>query len=446
MNGQMKNIIIGIFVIVTSMIIIWALLYLRPSIGDSGTTLYVRFSDIDKISVDSRVTFAGRHVGEVKAIRQLEDSRNPDQVAHGKVYAYELTLVLDSSVQVYDNDEIAIRTSGLLGEKSIAIIPRPFPPDHTPLLMNEKIMFAKGGGSVEEALDELRSFTQKARSAMDQIVALINVNGEELTLAIESMHLSAEHLQGILGNARDTKLIGTLQETSARVYDVMNETNKHLQLLEHNGFPAKLAELTSNLASISTAINSPDSLRTIVTNLNTLSENLAVLSDRIDNSWDNVDSSLKDFDSITSQARGIINDTRSGKNSLGKLLGNDDLYVHFLTTFNKVETLLNDVNHYGLLFHLDKGWQRQRTKRINILRNLSTPDQFQDYFEEEIDQVTTSLSRISELLIKTRNMENVDAKQYDTFITLYSNLLYKINDLGNSLKAYNVQVLEKQTQ
>jgi len=56
----------------------------------------------------------------------------------------------------------------------------------------------------------------------------------------------------------------------------------------------------------------------------------------------------------------ITEDIREGKGTLGQLISKDDFYLHLNAILSKVDTTLNDINHYGLLFHLNKGWQRER--------------------------------------------------------------------------------------
>jgi phospholipid/cholesterol/gamma-HCH transport system substrate-binding protein len=63
MPDQAKNILIGIFVIVACAIIVFVLMFLHPSVGDESRLLRVRFANIDKITLGTRVNFAGKPVG-----------------------------------------------------------------------------------------------------------------------------------------------------------------------------------------------------------------------------------------------------------------------------------------------------------------------------------------------------------------------------------------------
>ncbi|MDP1880257.1 MAG: MlaD family protein, partial [Parachlamydiaceae bacterium] len=75
MGAAIKNILIGVFVILAVCVIVFMLLFLHPSVGDNAKTLRVRFADIDKVNIGTRVTYAGRPVGEVVSITELPDAR-----------------------------------------------------------------------------------------------------------------------------------------------------------------------------------------------------------------------------------------------------------------------------------------------------------------------------------------------------------------------------------
>ena len=101
MGDQFKNIMIGIFVFAALAIVIFIMLFLHPNIGNEGKTLRVRFSDIDKITTGTRVTFAGKPVGEVLKIEEIDAGERIDH--NGVIYVYELLLAIDTGVEVYLN-------------------------------------------------------------------------------------------------------------------------------------------------------------------------------------------------------------------------------------------------------------------------------------------------------------------------------------------------------
>lgn len=116
MGGSIKNVMVAFLVLAASLIATFLILFLHPILGNEQRVLTVRFNNIDKILVGSRVTFAGKPVGEVYSITDLTEVVK-EKISHdGIIYPYELVLKVDSSVNVFNIDDIAIVTSGLLGK------------------------------------------------------------------------------------------------------------------------------------------------------------------------------------------------------------------------------------------------------------------------------------------------------------------------------------------
>lgn len=167
MPVAMKNALIGIFVIIAGAIIIFMIMFIHPSVGDNAKTLRVRFTNVDKINVGTRVTYAGHPVGEVKELFELPDARTNRVARNGEVYVYELVLKVDSGVNVYNTDDISSRTSGLLGEKSVEITPRPLKPGHHLILVNDEILYAMPQTTLEETLKQFGDLSTKVGSVLD---------------------------------------------------------------------------------------------------------------------------------------------------------------------------------------------------------------------------------------------------------------------------------------
>lgn len=121
----------------------------------------------------------------------------------------------------------------------------------------------------------------------------------------------------------------------------------------------------------------------------------------------------------------------------------DDLYLQFVSIINKVETLADDINHYGVLFNLDKDWQKLRARRANLLMTLSTPQQFRNFFNDEIDRITTSLSRVSRVMEETECIDPCGQLGEDrNFLKVFAELLRRVNVLEKNLENYNQQLME----
>ena len=157
MGEQTKSMLIGIFVLTAIALLVSFVLFLKPTVGNSEKTLYVRFANINKITLGTRVTFAGKPIGEVVAIDEIYNARKQPSDETGEIYFYQLTLKIDSSVTVYNTDEIALQTSGLLGEKSVAIIPKVPPPGVIPQPISNQPVYATSVDPIENAFEELSS-------------------------------------------------------------------------------------------------------------------------------------------------------------------------------------------------------------------------------------------------------------------------------------------------
>jgi len=385
------------FVLVAFAIIIFMLMFLHPSVGDEGKRLRVRFSDIDKISIGTRVSFGGKPVGEVANIHELQEAIEERIGRDGHVYIYELELLVDSAVNVFNTDEISLRTSGLLGERSVEITPLPPKEGQKLEIVNSQIIYANESSSVEDTFKDLKTVAGKLDLALDSI---------------------------------------------SRALNAMEEEN-----VWHN-----LGESMQNLNDVTTALNQPEAITGTL-------QNLLDLTEKMDESWDTVDDMLeslvtasKSLADTTSNTKDLTNDSKvilasvkAGKGTFGTLLMSDDLYLGVTSLLSKGEVIMNDINHYGLLFHLDKHWQRLRARRLNLLQTLCSPQEFRNYFNDEIDKITTSLSRVSMVLDETYCyppclMEN------EQFKKVFSELLRRFAATEEALQMYNQQVMECQVQ
>jgi len=383
MADQAKNILIGIFVIAACAIVIFVLLFLHPTVGDQGQIVHVRFADIDKVNLGTRVTYGGKPVGEVIAINQIQEP--PSKVregVNGFVYLYELDLRVDSHVKIYNTDEILLRTSGLLGERSIEITPHPLKKDEKLELVNKKILYANESGSVEETLRELKDLADKFERALTPIETLATDLNEK------------------------------------KVMEKINQTMIHLR-------------------NITDALDNPKQWTETLANLHTFSQNAIKSWEKVDGSIEKLDRSLNNLQLVTSEIQG-------GRGTVGKIVMNDDLYLRLTSILSKGETLFDDINHYGLLFQTDKGWQRLRARRANLLYKLSSPQEFRNYFNDELDQITTSLSRISVVLDEAECCDQYEDFMEDTeFRKVFAELIRRVKVMEESLKIYNQQLVDR---
>jgi len=388
MADPFKNFMIGLFVVTAGAIIIFIILFLHPSIGDNGKLLHVRFTNIDKVNPGTRVTYAGKPVGEVSKIKEVEFGRSGPAATNGEIYLYELTLSVDTTVNVYNTDIIALRTSGLLGEKNVEITPMAPSKGEELIILDKEILFATETGSVEDTFKQI-------------------------------------------------KIVGTRFNTAIDLVSEILENIKKQEIVE------KVSQTLSNLESITGSLNQPENLADTLKNVHELSAHVNLLSSRALDTWTNVDKTVNDFDQMAIHGATITEKVSRGEGTIGKLLVNDELYLRTNSIMSKLETTLDDVNHYGLMFHSDKGWQRLRARRLNLLQTLRTPQEFRNYFNDEIDQINTSLSRVYMVLNEigsdpycTNIVENKE------FSKVFAELLRRAAMFEEEVRMYNTQLVE----
>lgn len=426
----MKNILIGIFVLAAVGIIVFMLLFLHPSVGDNAKTLRVLFTDIDKVNIGTRVTFAGKPVGEVVSIRELADARTKRVSVDGDIYVYELVLKVDSGVDVFNSDIIALRTSGLLGERNIEINPQPLKQGEKLQKVENEVLYAAQTASMEDAVKKIGDLSQKFGQVLDD------------------------------------------------VHDFMAE-------IKRDDIIGKLNRSADNIVEITNTLNQPDKLNQTLDNVHTLSEraihswhtvdlslqNIYSLTDRAHRSWSKVDNildcshefcsnlkkSCKTLDltldefhtsarnavAFTETANYIIENTKRGRGTLGHLFMDDELFLRLKSILHKGEVVMNDINTYGLLFHNDKRWQRLQGGRLRLLEKLYRPQDFAKYFNQEMDQVSASLSRVSMVLNESECCP--ESLIYNPqFTQRFGDLLRRVGNMEETLKIYNEQVISQE--
>jgi len=427
MPASLKNMLIGIFVIAAIGVIIFMLLFLHPSVGDNAKTLTVRFTDIDKVNIGTRVTFAGKPVGEVVSIQELPDARTSRISKNGDIFVYELVLKVDSGVDVFNTDVISLRTSGLLGERNIEINPQPLRAGEKLKKVEDQVLYAAQTTSVEDTMKQFGNLTSKFGVVLDDF--------HNLMLEI-----------------KQKEIVDKVSKTLDNVFGISEELNK----------PEKWRHVMDNIVLFSDRANhSWDSVDHTLDNLYRLTNrahrswttiddalnNFHDISVRADRSWVKVDMILDEFHStsrnavsFSEKANMLINNTLQGRGTLGQLFIRDELFLRLKSILHKGEVVMDDINHFGLLFHLDKRWQRAQGKRLRLLERLYNPAEFAKYFNDEMDQISASLSRVTMVLDESGcNPQSLLYNQQ--FTRRFGDLIRRVEGMEETLKIYNEQLV-----
>lgn len=358
------------FVMAGFAVLTFIILFLHPQTGDEGQTLYVRFVNIDKVNVGTRVNFAGKPVGEVVDIREIAAPRETEMGEEDAfIYPYELELKIDSHLKVFDSDEISIRTAGLLGERSVSITPKHARRNTQARQVNSKDpLFAVETPTVEEALEKVSELADSAMQVIDHVLQQL------------------DHI-------------------------------KDQNIWENAGKTAK------NLSEITGSLNRPTDYKEIL-------DNLKAFSERLQSACTNIFS--------------FTNKLNEGDSTISRLVNQDDLYLRLTALLTKGSTVMDDITHYGLLFHNDKGWQRLRARRMNLMQKLQCPQAFRNFFNDEVNLISTSLARVASVLDQTfafcPPQQLLDDKSFEC---LFADLLQRISGLEENIKMYNEQLVSE---
>ncbi len=393
MPNSIKNFLIGLFLLTSVGVLVGLVMFLKPSVGDEKQTILVRFSSINKINVGTRVLFAGKAIGEVTAINEIYHARETQPTDPlGRLYFYQLTLKIDSTVHVYSTDEISIQTSGLMGEKSIAIVPKAPPKDITPELITDKTPFyADSVDPLENTFNKLSDIGDKLDNTIDLVRNWFSANEAKLSQSIASFDGAMSQIDRLTASMNQEGLVPQMKEATVAMTSSMEKVNTALnQMLQDNVF-----------------------------------ENLGVVANHLTTASASIDK--------------ICNEISTGQGTFGKLVQADDMYLRMAAIMSKADTMMNDINHYGILFHLNKGWQRTRTKRVAQLEALESPVAFKDYFQSEVDQINTSMSRISMLVEKAREDNKKEVLESPKFRDNFAELLRQVDEMSDNLRLYNEQ-------
>jgi phospholipid/cholesterol/gamma-HCH transport system substrate-binding protein len=198
--------------------------------------------------------------------------------------------------------------------------------------------------------------------------------------------------------------------------------NDALKKLRENQFWENLSKTANNISEITAALDKPKELSEIV---------------------DNVHGFTKTAKDVAKSTQEVVIKVQNGEGSLGKLIVKDDLYLQLSSLLSKAETTLDDVNHYGILFHLDKGWQRLRARRLNLMQTLQSPQEFRNYFNDEIDSISTSITRVSMVLEKIEEeCPCMSLWQNPEYVKVYAELIRRVAELDEYIRMYNQQAMD----
>jgi phospholipid/cholesterol/gamma-HCH transport system substrate-binding protein len=284
-----KEVKTGILAIVAIVILIFGYSFLKgKNLLDSSRTFYSIYSDVEGLSQSSPVTINGLKIGQIQKIDFLNES--------GLLI---VTFAVDSDFKFSQNSLAQIYGGGLIGGKSLAIVP-----DY-----NSKIMAKTGdtlAGDIEEGIMEL---VNERLTPLQVKVERVIVNADSLLTAFNEV-LNPETRNNIADSFDDLAItVESFKATAASLKGIVE------------GNSAKLDHTFTNLNEMSG-------------NFNKFSDTLAQVN--IKGMTDDLENVIADFEKIS-------DNLSSGKGTVGKLLTDDKLYDNLDRATKQMEQLVQDV-------------------------------------------------------------------------------------------------------
>jgi len=279
----------AILVISGILLFIYIYNYLKgEDILNTSRTFYTVYDNVEGLATSALVTINGFAVGKVQEININDDS--------GKI---QVKLLLDSDFEFSKNSKAELYEAGLIGGKSIAIIPA-----------FDNAEKAKKGDILEGIVKT--GLTEQ-----------VNQRLTPLQVKIEAMMVSADSLLANLNSLFDEKtkanLKSSIEGLSATIASFKNTSNSLNSLLEDN--QEKISNTLSNVDSISS-------------NLSEITDSIAKRD--LGKTIEDLQSTIANFDSILASIK-------NGEGSMGKLLKDEGLYNNLEGATKEMKELLEDI-------------------------------------------------------------------------------------------------------
>ena len=381
--------LIGLFVVIGCVLIIGIILFIKPSVGDGRQIIKVRFANINGIALGTPVTYAGQPIGEVASIQQVTDARQQAVNQFGQVYPYLLTLKIDSNYTIFSSDEVTVATQGLLGEKYVAIIPKPLKQGQVAHVITSKdTVYADSSDLIESAMNEISALAEKFEQTLNRIIRWIDKYGDDLGMTVQYIGSAANQIGIAVKKFNDLGVMQDVKDAIANIATTFGQIDQIIYHMNEEGFFNNLDIIAANIGQITTKIT-------------------------------------------------------KGEGTLGKIIESDGMYLQLDAILTKANTVLNDINQYGFLFQYNKEWQRRRIKLMAEANRINSPKAFQAYMNQEVDQINTSLERMQTL---TDRFDSKQLAENKRFREKFAELLQQIDSLQAQVKQYNEELMNLRSQ
>ncbi len=298
-----REIKIGLLMILTLLLFIWGVNYLKgKNLFSRQTTFFVVYDQVNGLIESHPVSLNGLKIGQVERIYF-----HPDH--SGRLI---VRCVISNPILIPDNTIALLASSGLLGTRQIE------------LQMGGNNAYISSGDTLH---GEIQAGIQEEISR--QIIPLKD-KAEGLMLQMESLLASAENVlnaesqNNIASGIEQLSLsLGNLRNTTATIDSILGNEAVHITSMIRNA-----ASIANNLEQQNETISH------ILYNLDSLSDSLANAG--ISQMVNQAHNALGSFDSL-------IQKIERGEGSLGLLVNDQQLYYRLEASSRELELLLEDI-------------------------------------------------------------------------------------------------------
>ncbi len=279
----------ALLVIAGIMLFIFGFNYLKgKNLLSSDRTYYAVYNNVEGLAPSTSVTINGLNVGSVQSIDFSDDM--------GKLL---VTMNITKEFEFSKNSEAQLYEAGLIGGKSIAIVPK-----FDNAAIAESGAFLKG--TVKAGFSEL-------------------VN-QKLTPLQEKMEIMMVSADSVLTNIND-------------VFDAQTKANLRNSIAQLN---TTIGSFKTMSASMNTLIDdNKQKLDNTLTNVDKISTDLSKMSSAL--AEIDVKKTIEDLQKTVNNFNDILASVENGEGSMGKLLKDEKLYNNLEGATKQLELLLEDM-------------------------------------------------------------------------------------------------------
>ena len=351
MKKYLEYTLVVMFIVFSWILFLLLITNIKPIINSKLSTYKILFNSVEKIIPGTYVNFAGNPVGTVHKINKL-----PYTQANGTddtMYTHEVIVKVDSDVAIHKHDKIYATTSGLLGERVIAIVPDHAPNNlPNPVILPGGILFAKKEDAIFDTLKQVGALAKTTKLTVQHIDDMLEDNKPMLKDILSNMFSFVHTLDGVV-----SKICNETDYTTSDVDDMVYNFKMLLQ---------KLSYMITRLNSSQFV----DELQTIWNTLQCFIQTVAHNVD-INDVKNNLENTTQSIQQLSNAASLALNTITTILNTVGSKISSEnnvcedflnefELYKEITILVKDIRLLVYYVNKYGVLFYNSRPWQYER--------------------------------------------------------------------------------------